>query len=83
MDLSYIFIKMKKKKCHFWDLLPTFINPQTNLKNTHFLLLVCSTLIVLKTQNNSMKNLSYILRDKPTKNKKKKNDAFGNRFQLL
>jgi len=43
---------MKKKKFHFWDLFPTFINPQANLKNTHFLLLVCFALIVLKIQNN-------------------------------
>jgi len=36
MDLSYIFIEMKSEKCHFWDLFPTFTNPQTNLWNTHF-----------------------------------------------
>jgi len=30
------FYKKKKRECHFCDLFPTFTNPQTNLKITHF-----------------------------------------------
>jgi len=35
-SLLYFYKNEKEKKCCFWDLFPTFIIPQTNLKNTHF-----------------------------------------------
>jgi len=35
-SVLYLYKNEEEEKCHFWDLFPTFANPQTNLLNTHF-----------------------------------------------